>query len=183
MTRAALALVAAVMFGGCASGPPSPSAGQRAIAAPTPAPLLASPPPLTAADRRAAMPAALQVERRWLQSWFNGTPVLIAQRDDGSLSIDVPLDHCFEPGRAQVKPALGVVLEKVAESLRRLPHAGLSQLAAPDDAVPGSKAIAVRRAIEVQRRLRAAGVAAERLGRPTATAAAAVQLRIELAEP
>jgi hypothetical protein len=79
--------------------------------------------PTTPADQRATVPAALAVERQWLQSWFQGTPVLIGQRDDGAVSV------------------------------------------------------------EVHKHLLSRAVPASRLGRPTATATAAVQWRIEAAPP
>lgn len=102
------ALLPAVVLAvsGCASvGPPAPAA--------QPAP----------PEQRAGVPAALAVERQWLQSWFQGTPVLIGQRDDGAVSV------------------------------------------------------------EVHKHLLSRAVPASRLGRPTATAAAAVQWRIEAPPP
>lgn len=165
MQSFALLLAVVLAVSGCASvGPPAPAA--------PPAP----------ADQRAGVPAALAVERQWLQSWFQGTPVLIGQRDDGAVSVDVPRDFCFDPGRSSVKPALAAVLNKVAESLRRVPLARLSLLAAPDDAT-GTAPLALQRAAEVHKHLLSRGVPAARLGRPTATAAAAVQLRIEASPP
>jgi outer membrane protein OmpA-like peptidoglycan-associated protein len=120
---------------------------------------------------------ALAIERQWLNSWFRGTPVLIAQRSDGALTIDVPRDHCFEPGRSTLKPALAVVLDKVAESLQRRPQARVLLLAAPDDKGRAGP-LARQRALEVRNRLLGRGVPASRLAEPSATAAAAVQLRI-----
>jgi outer membrane protein OmpA-like peptidoglycan-associated protein len=130
------------------------------------------------AAARAASP--LDTERKWLQSWFEGTPVLIAQHDDGLLSVDVPIDFCFETGRSGVKPPLGVVLDKVAESLRRNPLARLQLLAAPGDTARISP-LAHKRAAQVRRHLLAHGVPAAQLGTPTATVAAAVQLRMDFA--
>jgi outer membrane protein OmpA-like peptidoglycan-associated protein len=106
---ALLLLVVVLAVCGCSSvGQPAPAAPPAPAAAP--------------ADQRAAVPAALAVERQWLQSWFQGTPVLIGQGDDGALSVDVPREFCFDPGRSSVKPALAAVLNKVAESLRRVPQ-------------------------------------------------------------
>ena len=95
--------------------------------------------------------------------------------------MDVPLVHCFEAGRSELKPALAAVLDKVAESLRRVPQARLPLVAAPADAgsvaaVPG---LALERAARVPKHLQSRGVAAARLGKPAATAAGAVQLRME----
>jgi len=165
MQSLVLLLVAVLALGGCASvAPPAPSA--------PPAP----------ADQRAAVPAALTIERRWLQSWFEATPVLIAQRNDGAVTVEVPREFCFEPGRSAVKPALAVVLDKLAESLRRVPLARLPLLAAPGDAT-GISPLALQRAIQGQKHLLSRGVPAAHLGPPTATAAAAVQLRMEATPP
>ncbi|MGZ5267777.1 MAG: hypothetical protein ACXWCC_13405, partial [Caldimonas sp.] len=62
MRSIALPLVAAFLVSACSSVPP-------------PAPSV--PPTL---DQRAAAPGALAVERQWLGSWFQGTPVLIKER-------------------------------------------------------------------------------------------------------
>jgi outer membrane protein OmpA-like peptidoglycan-associated protein len=165
MKSHALLLTAMLAVYGCTSvAPPAPSK------------------PAAPADQRAATPAALTVERQWLQSWFQGTPVLIGQRNDGAVNVDVPREFCFDPGRSSVKPALAAVLDKVAESLRRVPLARLSLLAAPDDAT-GTAPLALERAVQVQKHLLSRGVPAARLVRPTATSAAAVQLRMEAAPP
>ena len=158
----ALLLVVVLAVWGCASvAPPAPSA-----------------PPT--ADQRAALPAALAIERQWLLSWFQGTPVRIGQSHDGAVTVDVPREFCFDPGRSSVKPPLAAVLDKVAESLRRRPLASLSLLAAPGDA-GGNASLALQRAIQVQKHLRSRGVPAARLGKPTVTTVAAVQLRIDAA--
>lgn len=157
-------LAASAVLGGCSSvGPP------------------VDPGPVTV-DQRANVPEALSAERRWLGSWFKGTPVRIGQRPDGALTVEVPRDFSFARGRSNVEPALAAVLDKVAESLRRVPLAELTLLAAPDDA-GGRSALALQRAAQVQKYLRSRGVPASRLGRPVATAEAAVQLRLESADP
>lgn len=164
MRSLALPLVVALAVCGCASvAPPSPSASGTA-------------------DQRAALPAALTTERQWLQSWFRGTPVSIGQRNDGAVTVDVPREFCFDPGRSSVKPALAAVLDKVAESLRRRPLAHLQLLAAPADAT-GTARLAQQRAAQVRQYFRSHGVPDARLGKPTATAAAAVQLRMGAAPP
>lgn len=126
--------------------------------------------------------SALAVERQWLQSWFTGTPVLIVQRDDGPVRIDVPREFCFEPGQSSVKPALAAVLDKLAESLRRTPQARLQRVAAPgdDNTAP---VLALQRATQVRQQLIARGVPATRLANPAAATAPAVQLSMELAQP
>jgi outer membrane protein OmpA-like peptidoglycan-associated protein len=178
----ALLTAAALAAAGCASvSPPATTAAPAAAASSAPAaPVAPAAPaaPSSPAAQRAAVPAAMAAERKWLQSWFEGTPVLIAQRSDGAITIDVPREFCFEPGRSTVKPALAAVLNKVAESLLRVPLARLPLLAAPDDAT-GTASLAAERAVQVQKHLLSRGVPAARLGKPTPSVAAAVQLRME----
>lgn len=166
MRLPALLLFAALALHGCATVSP-------------PAPVAQRPPVDQRADQRAAVQAALGVERKWLQSWFEGTPVVIAQRPDGALTIEVPREFCFDPGRDKIKPALAAVLDKVAESLRRRPQTRLALLAAPADAT-GTAPLAARRALKVRSHLLARGVPAARIGKPTTAATAAVQLQIEI---
>ncbi len=124
----------------------------------------------------------LAVERQWLASWFKGTPVVVAQRQDGAVVVDVPREFCFDPGRDAVKPALAAVLDKVAESLRRTASAELHLIAAPGDAT-GAPALALQRATRVHAYLRARGVDPARLAKPTAAGGSAVQLRMEAPSP
>ena len=173
------ALLAAVALGGCASTPPpAPPPPSPAQAAATPPP--AEPP--TPAQQRTAAASRLAVERQWLASWFKGTPVVVGQRADGAVVVDVPREFCFEPGRDAVKPALGAVLDKVAESLRRMPVAELHLIAAPGDSNSGA-GLGLQRATRVHDYLRSRGVAASRLAKPSTAPGAAVQLRIEAASP
>ena len=123
--------------------------------------------------------ASLGSERQWLQSWFAGTPVVIAHQRDGTLRIEVPREHCFDTGRSAVKPALAAVLEKVAESLRRTPQARLSVLAAPGDSAAPSP-LPMQRAEQVRARLLSHGVQAAQLGNPSAAGTASVQLQMAL---
>lgn len=135
-----------------------------------------APAPITA-DQRANLPGDLAIEQRWLKSWFKGTPVRIVQNSDGSLSVAVPREFCFDRGRSDLKPALAAVLDKVAESLRRRPQAQLLLLAAPPD-VNGDPSLALQRAARVQDHLRQRGIDAARLVEPAVTNVAAVQLQI-----
>ena len=147
-------------------------AGCASVAPPAPSP----PPPTTPAQRTAAA-EALQVERQWLGQWFRDTPVKIAQRGDGAMSIEVPREFSFEPGKSSVKPALAAVLDKVAESLRRAPQAQVALLAAPDDGAVTTP-LALQRAERVREHLRSKGVADARLGKPAPAAAGTVHLRL-----
>ena len=160
------ALLFALALGGCASTPP-------------PAPPVEPPTP---AQQRTDAAAKLAVERQWLASWFKGTPVVVAQRPDGAVTVDVPREFCFEPGRDAVKPALAAVLDKVTQSLRRTPTAELHLIAAPSDS-NGSATLGVQRATRVNDYLRAHGIPAGRLAKPTAASGGSVQLRMEVPSP
>ena len=162
-----LVLLLAVVAG-CTSTPPAPS---TSAPAPTPAPAPTS-------DQRAATPAHLAAERQWLSAWFKGTPVKIRQVDENAIAIDVPREFCFDTGASKVKPALGAVLDKMTQSLQRVPIAQVTLIAAPGDG-QGSNELALKRAAQVQQHLRNAGVRAERLGKPSVASAPAVQLRME----
>jgi len=161
--KASLMVIAAVVVAlhGCSTTPVTTSA----------------PPAPGAAAEAPAQPLA--VERDWLQSWFGGTPVVIAQREDGAVGVEVPREFCFDPGRSTVKPPLAAVLDKLAQSLRRT-GAHLPLVAAPGDAATASP-LALQRATQLRKHLLARGVSAAKIGTPTATAVAAVQLRMELA--
>ena len=161
-------------FAGCTTGP---------VVKPTMSASPAADVPLTspAAAEVPARPSRLDAERQWLQSWFQGTPVVIV-RQGAALRVDVPLVHAFEPGQPQVKPALGAVLDKVAESLRRNPQTRLRLVAAPGDGAgsgPAEVALATKRATQVRSHLRQRGVAEARLASPSRTTVMAVQLKLE----
>jgi len=174
-------LLLALSLCGCVSGPSSTSSASLVGPSPAPAPAAPAPPP-TAAEQRTAVASTLAVERQWLASWFKGTPVVVAQRPDGAVIVDVPREFCFDPGRDTVKPALAAVLDKVAQSLRRTPIADLHLIAAPADP-NGAATLAVQRATKVHEFLRSRGVPAGRLAKPSAASGSAVQLRMEAAPP
>ena len=165
MAKLLPALILAALVAGCASTTTTaPPAG-----------------PATPATRT-QVAEALAVERQWLGSWFKDTPVKVAQRGDGAVSVEVPREFSFDAGKSGVKPALAAVLDKVAESLRRVPQAQVALLAAPDDGEVAT-ALAMQRAERIRDHLRSRGVAASRLGRPSAAATASVQLRLTAAPP
>ena len=150
---------------GCGSAPdarPSAPAGGAKPPAPDTSPLVA--------------------ERRWLQQWFAGTPVVIAQQRDGALAVTVPREFCFDPGSHAVKPPLAAVLDKVAESLRRQRQARVDTLAVPADGERDA-ALLRRRGLAVRDHLRSRGVADARLAAPATTASAGVLLRLQLPSP
>ncbi len=176
--RACLVAMLLAAMGGCAS----------VVAPPGAAPVVqgGQPPPavtINPANQRAALPAELVVERQWLQSWFEGTPVTISLRGTHSMTIDIPRQHCFDTGSTRIRPALAAVLDKLAQSLRRLPYSNLAMIAAPEDGGAGRKSLGVQRATRIQRHLRSIGVPAAKLGKPSVTTAEAVQMRIDIAEP
>ena len=142
----------------------------------------APPEPPSTPAQRTQVAEALAVERQWLGTWFKDTPVRVAQRGYGAVSVEVPREFSFDPGKSSVKPALAAVLDKVAESLRRVSQAQVALVAAPDDAeVTGP--LATQRAERIRDHLRSRGVAASRLGRPSPAATSSVQLRLIAAPP
>ena len=169
--RDAAIVISVLALIGCSTPKPSAPAPPAATPAETPA--------ATPAEKQAARSALLAIERPWLTVFFKGTPVVIALRAQDALRVEVPLSFSFDAGRAQVKPPLAAVLDKVSESLRRVPLARVELLAAPGD-VGGSPALAQQRAEQVRAYLLARGVPASQLGQPTSTTTAAVQLRLEV---
>jgi outer membrane protein OmpA-like peptidoglycan-associated protein len=171
MSAACRALIVACMLcllglQGCAT--PPGSAAATAAAAPA------------SRDSAAPRPAGLAAERQWLQAWFEGTPVRIEPLGAQDFSIEVPREFSFDTGRSVVKPPLGAVLDKLAQSLQRKPMARIELLAAPGDAAAASP-LALQRAGSVRKHLLARGVTLQQLGPPTAASLPAVQLRIGLA--
>jgi outer membrane protein OmpA-like peptidoglycan-associated protein len=137
------------------------------------------------ADSPGAPPAAERpswvVEQRWLHQWFRGTPVKIHSQREELLTVEVPLDFCFDDGRANVKPPLAAVLDRLAASLRREDSARVHVAAASDPR--GSKALALRRATAVRSYLVARGVQPYRFTAVQAADRPLVELRLELPPP
>lgn len=189
-----LTALTAALLQACGSAPPARPPAPRAPepvppppaepVAPAPeAPARPVPPPAAAPAPPARVVSPPEREQQWLQSWFEGTPVRIEVPDETQLAIDVPREFCFDAGSADVRPALAAVLDKLAQSLRRHPRARLQLVAAPADEGAGDAALARRRANEVRSVLRMRGVTEARLGNPTVTTAAAVQLRVLFVAP
>ena len=165
VTLAAAAAAALVLQGCAGMATPPAASGDAAVAQPAP-----------------ARPATLAVERQWLQSWFDGTPVRIEQRSTHVFSVEVPREFSFDGGRSDIKPPLAAVLDKIAQSLQRKAELRVALIAAPGDG-PGSAALAQRRAGSVRQHLMARGVSGSRLAQPEVANASAVQLHIGLAAP
>jgi outer membrane protein OmpA-like peptidoglycan-associated protein len=126
--------------------------------------------------------APLVTEQRFLEEWFRGTPVVIAAQGPGALNVDVPLANSFDPGKADVKPALNAVLNRVAESLRRQTGARIS-VAAPADA-SGSALLSAQRTVRLRENLVAKGVALTRVALADAPPSGGpVQLRLTMLPP
>ncbi|MEO7055303.1 MAG: hypothetical protein ABI281_01070 [Caldimonas sp.] len=184
MTARTWTLLAVVALTGCASKTSretsTPGASPASIGAEAPVAAAASAP--TRAAQRTAAASKLAVERQWLAAWFKGTPVVVAQRPDGAVVLEVPHEFCFEPGQDVVKPALASVLDKVARSLRRTAITELRLIAAPGDR-GGAADLGIRRATRVYEFMRARGLPTGRLARPSTSSGTAVQLRIEAQSP
>jgi outer membrane protein OmpA-like peptidoglycan-associated protein len=135
--RCALGALSLLLASCAGTGPPLP---QRPGVYTAPVPGSAPPAPLPGAQPPAGAPAApappaltpLLAEQRFFESWFGSTPVVIAAQAPTTLQLDVPLNFSFDSGKAEVKPALNKVLDRVAESLRRQAGARIVVVAPPD---------------------------------------------------
>lgn len=176
MAAASLAL----LIGACSTTPTSPGV----YSGPVEPPAVGGPPGSAASPGAApAAPAApvtpLATEQRFFEEWFRGTPVVIAARPDSMLQLDVPLANSFDAGKADIKPALAAVLERVAESMKRQIGARVA-VAAPPDA-GGAAALAQQRAERVREHLVSRRIAAPRIVvAHGARAGAALQLRMTI---
>lgn len=128
---------------------------------------------------RGTPPSPLATEQRFLDDWFKGTPVAITLQGNGPLVVEVPLVHSFDRGSVVPKAALGAVLDRVAESLRRQPGTRVSVAVAADPGAAASQSLS--RMGKVRDHLAARGVAATRVVlQPPGTPTAGAQLRITL---
>ena len=133
----------------------------------------------TGVATRGAAPSPLATEQRFLDDWFKGTTVVIALQGNGPLIVEVPLVHSFDRGSVVPKPALGAVLDRVAESLRRQAGTRVSVAAAADPGAASGQSQS--RMGKIREHLVARGVAATRIVlQPPGTPTAGTQLRIAL---
>jgi outer membrane protein OmpA-like peptidoglycan-associated protein len=179
-TRIGLATVA-LLIGACSTTGSAPYGGPIEPPA-VPGGPATTPPPAAPGAPPAPAATPLVTEQRYFEEWFRGTPVVIAAQPQGAqptLQLDVPLAHSFEAGKADIKPALAAVLERVAESLRRQVGARIS-VAAPAD--PGGQAgLAQHRAERVREHLVSRRIAAPRIALGGAgRAGAPLQLRMTI---
>lgn len=152
----ALLFGAAVLAGACATTGSAPApTGQAPVS-----PGSAAPPGEPPRPAPAPLPP-LATEQRFLEDWFRGTPVVIATQGTQNLNVEVPLAFSFDTGKADIKPALAAVLERVAESLRRQVGARVT-IAAPTDS-GGAGALAQQRAQRVREHLVTRRIAAPRI--------------------
>jgi outer membrane protein OmpA-like peptidoglycan-associated protein len=179
--RTTLSLVAVLMVSACASTGSSTSQSSGIFSAPgsgsapgNPNAVPGSPTPGTPT----ATPLA--TEQRFLEDWFRGTPVVIAAQPPITLQLDVPLANSFDAGKADIKPALNAVLDRVAQSLLRQ-NAARINVNAPSDA-SGNAALAQSRAQRVREALGSKGIAATRvaLTESAPRAGGPVQLRLTI---
>jgi outer membrane protein OmpA-like peptidoglycan-associated protein len=166
-TRLLIASALALLLSACASTGPAVSdrpgvPGAGALGAP-------GAPPAT----------PLATEQRFLEDWFRGTPVVIAAQPPTTLQLDVPLANSFDAGKADIKPALNAVLDRVAQSLMR--HAGARiTVSAPADAT-GPATLAQARTQRVRDSLGSKGVSATRVTLiESGRAGSPVQLRLSM---
>lgn len=177
--RSAIALAFALALGACATSP-----GGMSPTAPVEPPLVNAPggmPPAAGTRPGQAMPPAtpLATEQRWFEDWFRGTPVVIAVQNNSVLQVDVPLANSFDAGKADIKPALAAVLERVSESLRRQVGARIT-VSTPGDA-GGAATLAQARASKVREHLVARRIAMPRISiAEGARAGGPVQLRLAI---
>jgi outer membrane protein OmpA-like peptidoglycan-associated protein len=179
--RTFFCLAAVLLMSACASNPSSPSRPSGVFSAPAPNAPPADPNSAQRPSTPATPPAnALATEQRFLEDWFRGTPVVIAAQPPVTLQLEVPLANSFDAGKADIKPALNAVLDRVAQSLLRQ-NAARININAPADA-SGSAALAQSRAQRVREALGSKGVAATRVGlsETAPRAGGPVQLRLTI---
>lgn len=181
--RVAIALALSLVMGACATAPGGPHGGVSSTG-PVEPPLVSAPggvPPAAGTKPgQATVPATpLATEQRWFEEWFRGTPVVIAVQNNAVLQVDVPLANSFDAGRADIKPALAAVLERVSESLRRQVGARIT-VSTPGD--PGGAAtLAQARAAKVREHLVARRIAMPRISiAEGARTGGPVQLRLAI---
>jgi outer membrane protein OmpA-like peptidoglycan-associated protein len=157
--RVALTLGLAALLGACASTGSMP---ERPGGAGTPAtPTAPGTDPGATPRPGTPAPTPLAMEQRFLEDWFRGTPVVIASQPPTTLQVDVPLANSFDAGKADIKPALNAVLDRVAQSMARHAGARITVSAASDS--NGPPGLAQARTQRVRDSLGTKGVSATRV--------------------
>ena len=159
-TRFALPAAALLLLAACqttrAPRPPDPPPSQPDTPYATP-----SAPVVEAAPPAAPVESPLGIEQRRLADLFRGTPVVFAMQPDGSLRVDVPLQHSFTQGSAVVRPALGAVLDRVAASQRD--RTSTFAVTAPRDPGDRTMRLANSRAVSIRSYLVGRGLTIPRI--------------------
>jgi outer membrane protein OmpA-like peptidoglycan-associated protein len=173
-------VLAVLLMSACASAPSSPSRPSGVFGAPAPNASSTDPNATPRPAAPATTPAtALATEQRFLEDWFRGTPVVIAAQPPVTLQLDVPLVNSFDAGKADIKPALNAVLDRVAQSLLRQSAARVT-INAPADA-SANAALAQSRAQRMREALGSKGIAATRVTLSEAVRSGGpVQLRLTI---
>ncbi len=95
-----------------------------------------------------------------------GTGVEVTQTNDNRLKLEIPSDISFDSGRADIKPSLRPVLDKLAQGLAQHPVTRVTIVGHTDNV--GSDAVnnplSVNRAAAVRDYLVPRGVASSRIG-------------------
>jgi hypothetical protein len=181
--RLAQSLGVALMLGACAGAGPTLPERPGVFTAPAPnatAPGTGAAPP-TGAPAAPAAPhgTPLAMEQRFLEGWFGGSPVVITSQPPTTLQLDVPLVNSFDGGKADIKPALNAVLDRVAQSLLR--HAGARITITASGDVNGPATLAQARTQRVRDSLGAKGISATRVALiESARGGSPVQLRLAM---
>lgn len=126
---------------------------------------------------------ALVAERRYLNEWFAGTPVVIEIDRDGALRVEVPLQFAFDARQTKPKPALQKVLDRVGTSLRRVPTARVHLLAPPDPSAPTDGVLVDKRLKAVREEVVSRGVNAIRIGSTSPSSNGNVHIRMVMPAP
>ena len=179
-TRFLFASATALLLAACASTDPAMPDRPGVFTAPAPSAPGSDPNAAPRPGTPGAPPTTpLATEQRFLEDWFRGTPVVIAAQPPTTLQLDVPLANSFDAGKADIKPALNAVLDRVAQSLLR--HAGARiTVTAPADAT-GPATLAQARAQRVRDSLATKGIAATRVSLiESARGGSPVQLRLSM---
>ena len=162
LLRTAFGLLTVLLMSACASGPSSSTSGSGVFSAPAPNAGSNDPNAPQRAPAPGTSPAnPLATEHRFLEDWFRGTPVVIAAQPPVTLQLEVPLVNSFDAGKADIKPALNAVLDRVAQSLLRQSAARIN-VNAPADA-GGNAALAQSRMQRVREALGRKGIASTRV--------------------
>ena len=108
----------------------------------------------------------MQEQKAAMEQATEGTGVEVTQTNDNRLKLEIPSDISFDSGRADIKPSLRPVLDKLAQGLAQHPVTRVTIVGHTDNV--GSDAVnnplSVNRAAAVRDYLVPRGVASSRIG-------------------